>query len=200
MMSEFWNQKYNTTDYFYGTKPNAFIKEQLEKMSPGKILFPAEGEGRNAIFAAKLGWDVSAFDPSSVAREKALNLAQQNQVSINYLLLDYQNAQFEANSFDVIATTFSHMPELMRKNTHQKFLEWLKPGGILVFEAFSKEQLHYNSGGPKDLDMLYSVNDLNHDFAQSKIQHMKQSIKVLSEGLGHQGEASTIECIVVKRA
>ena len=83
-MNDFWNDRYSSKEYVYGTGPNQFYKEQLEKLAPGKILFPAEGEGRNAVYTAKKGWSVTAFDPSSEGRKKALLLAKKNKVQIEY--------------------------------------------------------------------------------------------------------------------
>lgn len=79
-----WDDRYSSEEFAYGKEPNNYLKEQLEKLNPGAILFPAEGEGRNAIFAAKLGWNVSAFDISEEGKNKALKLAEANNVSIDY--------------------------------------------------------------------------------------------------------------------
>lgn len=197
-MNDFWNQKYDTPTYLYGVEPNQFIKNQLQQLEPGKILFPAEGEGRNAVYAAKLGWEVTAFDTSHVAREKALKLAELNQVTINYQLVDYQSATFASETFDVIALTFTHIPGALRSKMHQKYLDWLKPDGLLLLEAFSKEQLNYNSGGPKDVDLLFSTDNLSKDFAGGNIRLLEEKLRELKEGNGHLGLASTIQCIVKK--
>jgi len=99
-MTDFWNERFGAEEYAYGTAPNQYYKEQLDKLLPGKILFPAEGEGRNAVFAAKLGWQVTAFDPSIEGKRKAEKLATENSVSIDYRIDNYENVSFPANHFD----------------------------------------------------------------------------------------------------
>ena len=167
-MSEFWNQKYGTPDYLYGVDPNAFIKEQLQDLQPGNILFPAEGEGRNAVYAAQLGWNVLAFDTSNEARKKALKLADSKNISLDFRLLDYQMAAFEPETFDAIGLVFTHLLPPLRSTMHQKYLEWLKPGGTILLEAFTPEQLNYSSGGPKALEMLFTREQLKADFKGAK--------------------------------
>ena len=101
-MNQFWNGRYSVNEYVYGTEPNAFFKEQLEKLAPGKILLPGEGEGRNAVFAAKSGWEATAFDSSTEGKRKAENLAQKNNVNIDYKIFDYESAEFNPEEFDAI--------------------------------------------------------------------------------------------------
>lgn len=197
-MSEFWNQKYDITDYLYGVAPNEFIKQELLKLKPGHALFPAEGEGRNAVYAASIGWEVTAFDPSSVAKEKALRLAEKNNVKIEYYPWSYEEAVFEDNTFDTICLTFAHMPPELRAIMHKKYLQWLKPGGTLTMEAFSKEQLGYNSGGPKNLEMLFSEEELWQDFDSASLVKSEKTIVELDEGPGHQGKASVIRLVAFK--
>ncbi|MDA3893113.1 MAG: class I SAM-dependent methyltransferase [Salinivirgaceae bacterium] len=192
-MNSFWNEKYAGTDYLYGKEPNAFIKQELKKLKPGKILFPAEGEGRNAIYATTHGWDVVAFDPSTVAQQKALKLADLNQVTINYQIIGYNEAQFTNDSFDVIALSFAHMPPDLRVKMHKKYYLWLKSGGTLVLEGFSKKQLQYNSGGPKDISMLFSKKELTNDFKQFSQIEVTEKTFHLNEGTGHSGNGSLIQ-------
>lgn len=197
-MSEFWNQKYATSDYLYGVEPNAFIKEQLQGLQPGNILFPAEGEGRNGVYAAQLGWNVVAFDASYEARKKALKLAASKDICLDFHLLDYQSATFEPNSFDAIGLVFTHLPPPLRSTMHQKYLRWLKPGGTLLLEAFTPEQLNYSSGGPKAPEMLFTREQLEADFKGATSIHIEEKIITLNEGPGHQGPASVIRCMVKK--
>ncbi|PKP09914.1 MAG: SAM-dependent methyltransferase [Bacteroidetes bacterium HGW-Bacteroidetes-4] len=197
-MSEFWNQKYGTPDYLYGVDPNAFIKEQLQDLQPGNILFPAEGEGRNAVYAAQLGWNVLAFDTSNEARKKALKLADSKNISLDFRLLDYQMAAFEPETFDAIGLVFTHLLPPLRSTMHQKYLEWLKPGGTILLEAFTPEQLNYSSGGPKALEMLFTREQLKADFKGAKSIRIEEKIITLDEGPGHQGPASVIRCVVKK--
>ena len=194
-MSEFWNQRYAAEEFAYGTDPNLFFKEQLEKIKKGKILLPAEGEGRNAVFAASLDWDVTAFDISTEGKRKAGELAARNKVSFNYLIADYENIQFEPATFDCIALIFAHMPADKRTEYHQKMLSFLKPGGFVLLEGFSKKQINYSSGGPRDFRMLYSKAELETDFQQLSILQIKEVETELNEGGFHNGTAALVRLV-----
>lgn len=198
MMTTFWNARYTTDEYVYGTLPNAFLSEQLEQSATGKILFPAEGEGRNAVFAAQLGFNVFAFDSSEVARGKALLLADDKNVSIQYRLAGYADVDYPKNSFDVIALIFAHMPAQFRREWHRKLVSYLKPGGKLILEGFSKDQLKYNSGGPKDPTMLFSIEELSGDFSDLKEVRLYTHLTELNEGEYHRGAASVIRLTGIK--
>lgn len=197
-MNEFWDQRYATTEYVYGKTPNLFYQQQLEQLKPGTILFPAEGEGRNAVYAATQGWKVTAFDSSIEGQKKALRLAIENKVSINYLLKSYDEVEFPENFFDCIVLVFAHMAEPKRSAIHKKLVSYLKPGGTLIMEAFSKEQINFKSGGPRDINALYSLDEMNSDFSGLKINHLSQTIKELYEGSYHSGNASVIRLVAVK--
>lgn len=197
-MPEFWDSRYATKEYIYGRKPNDFVKENLEKIAPGKILFAAEGEGRNAVFAAKSGFDVFAFDASDVAQNKALKLAAEQGVSLNYKVATYHNVVYPENQFDVLVLVFAHMPAQFRSDWHRKLLRYLKPGGSLILEGFAKEQLQYNSGGPKDLAMLFSEEELRTDFAGLASLQIESKIRMLYEGSHHRGKAAVIQLLGIK--
>jgi SAM-dependent methyltransferase len=123
-MSEFWNKRYALKEYVYGTEPNLFFKNQFIKLSPGKILFPAEGEGRNAVYAAKLGWDVYAFDSSTEAKKKAEWLAEENSVEIKYHVNDMETADYPLDFFDCIILIFAHFHPFERNYFHNKLLSF----------------------------------------------------------------------------
>jgi ubiquinone/menaquinone biosynthesis C-methylase UbiE len=197
-MLDLWETRYRCDDYIYGVNPNDFLRSQLLNLKPGRILFPAEGEGRNAVYAASLCWKVDAFDFSSEARKKALKLADRNKVSIDYKLASFMDISYKENSFDCIAIIYVHQPSDKRATYHQKLLSFLKPGGTLILEAFSKEQINNTSGGPKDIDLLYSKTELQNDFKTLSFYDIKEETLVLDEGLLHFGKASVIRLIGTK--
>lgn len=194
-MTEFWNERYAVEEYVYGTEPNQFFRKQLKKLQPGKILFPAEGEGRNAVYAATKGWQVTAFDASTEAGKKAERLAEQNGVSIDYQTADFENVSFPEESFDCIVLIYAHMPPSKREKTHRKLITFLKPGGILILEGFSKKQISYNTGGPRNEAMLFSLQEIRSDF--QSFSHLTTAEKPieLSEGIFHSGTASVIQVL-----
>ncbi|HKL32551.1 MAG TPA: class I SAM-dependent methyltransferase [Tangfeifania sp.] len=191
-MNQFWNERFAVEEYVYGTEPNQFFKNQLEKLQPGKILFPAEGEGRNAVYAATQKWDVTAFDSSTVAKKKAETLARQKGVVIDYRIADYENVSFPEENFDCLVLIYAHMHPLKRKEYHQKLASFIKPGGTLILEGFSKQQIENKTGGPRNVEMLFSEEELRDDFGFFSEITISQTDVTLDEGPFHQGKASVI--------
>lgn len=194
-MDNFWNDRYAEKEFAYGTLPNEFLKEQLEKLPSGKILFVCEGEGRNAVYAAKQNWNVEAFDLSEEGKRKAHLLAEQNTVTLNYQIQDATTIEYPVNSFDVVALIYAHFPETIRKSVHQKIVRWLKPNGLVIIEAFNPNQLNNASGGPKDASMLYTKELLQNDFNDLDIQQLSTDVIQLNEGKYHIGKADVIRFI-----
>ncbi|AFD07501.1 class I SAM-dependent methyltransferase [Solitalea canadensis] len=199
-----WNDRYSKEEFAYGEQPNNYLKEQLEKLSVGTILFPAEGEGRNAIFAAKLGWTVSAFDISVEGKNKAFRLAEGNNVSIDYQVGELQTLNFNTEQFDAIALIYAHFPADIKSFYHKTLDKYLKKGGLVIFEAFSKNHLSYISknekvGGPKDIEMLFSIDEIKSDFDKYEIIELEEKEIELKEGLFHNGEGSVIRFVGRKK-
>ena len=197
-MNNFWNERYSSKDYVYGTEPNQFLKQELEKLPPGKILLPAEGEGRNAVFAAKLGWEVTAFDSSSKGKKKAEKLALLNNVTIDYQIKDYEEFKTKTVEFDCVALIYAHMSPHKRNEYHEKLISFLKPGGKLILEGFSKKQINNSTGGPRNTEMLFSEEELQNDFESFAKLIIKESDVELDEGRSHRGIASVIQILGIK--
>jgi len=195
-MENIWNQRYAQEEYVYGVNPNEFYKEELSKLQPGKILFPAEGEGRNAVYAAIKGWDVVAFDSSEEAKKKAEKLAEKNNVRLNYQTASIEEFEYDENSFDAIVLIYVHT--MNREQNHQKLLRMLKPGGVIILEGFSKEQMMNNSGGPRNSEMLFSEEELTRDFNDLKEKQITKTETELNEGQLHKGKASVIRLLGIK--
>lgn len=195
-MINMWNERYAQDEYIYGIEPNMFFKEQLDKLKAGKILLPAEGEGRNANYAAQCGWDVIAFDNSIEAKKKAEKLAKTNQQKIDYRISSLEEFNEAEGSFDVIALVYVHTPK--RHESHKNILRFLKPGGTLILEGFAKNQLTYNTGGPRKLELLFSKEELLKDFESLNNIDIKELDIVLNEGEYHKGKASVIRLIAKK--
>lgn len=195
-----WDDRYSNNEFAYGEQPNNYLKEQLEKLAVGKILFPAEGEGRNAVFAAKLGWDTAAFDISSEGRKKALQLAKDNNVMVNYQVGELQMLGYKAEQFDAIALIYAHFPAGIKSQLHKMLDTYLCKGGVVIFEAFSKNHLDYLAknekvGGPKDIESLFSVEEITSDFSNYDIIELEEKVIHLNEGLYHNGEGSVIRFV-----
>jgi len=198
-MREFWNIRYNKEEYIYGKEPNKFFAECIRGLTPGKLLLPAEGEGRNAVYAAGLGWDIYAFDFSEPARSKAMNLALENQVFLSYELSAWDDFEAPLDFFDVAAVCFLHLPSSDRRKFHDKLIQWVKPGGMIICEYFSQKQYGMISGGPQNLELLYSRKDIQNDFNSIHIQLLEEKKIDLREGKSHDGDAWVIRCIATKK-
>ncbi|HYV54268.1 MAG TPA: class I SAM-dependent methyltransferase [Chitinophagaceae bacterium] len=199
-----WNERYSNDEFAFGKQPNNYLKEQLEKLNVGTILFPAEGEGRNAVFAANLGWTVSAFDISMEGKKKADRLAKINNVTIDYQVGDLQEISFDTKQFDVIALIYAHFPANIKSLYHKTLDKYLRNGGVVIFEAFSKRHIDYvskneNVGGPRDLESLFSIEEIKSDFANYDIIELEEKEIELSEGLYHNGTGSVIRFVGQKK-
>jgi 2-polyprenyl-3-methyl-5-hydroxy-6-metoxy-1,4-benzoquinol methylase len=194
-MKEFWDNRYGVREYAYGEKPNSYFKNTIEKLPTGKILLPAEGEGRNAVYAAKLGWDVSAYDGSIEGIQKANKLAKNNGVTITYRNESHESFQAELESFDCIVLIFAHLPSGKRSDIHKKLSSFLKPGGTIILEGFSKRQINKNSGGPRNIDMLFSKEEILKDFQHFHTVEITEEQTILNEGSFHKGNASVIRML-----
>lgn len=199
-MNNFWDERFANNKSVYGEEPNQFFKEQLSKLESGAILLPAEGEGRNAIYAAKSGWDVSAFDTSKVGRENALKRAEQENVAIDYKLQDVLEYDYPENMFDAIGLIYSHFPSNIRTKFHQKLVRSLKVGGYIILEGFSKNHLQFSeknpsAGGPRNIDMLFDAESILTDFKGLETILIEEKVVHLAEGEFHQGESYVVRYV-----
>jgi 2-polyprenyl-3-methyl-5-hydroxy-6-metoxy-1,4-benzoquinol methylase len=199
-----WNERYSKDAFAYGVLPNAYLMEQIEKLPAGKILFAAEGEGRNAVFAAQLGFEVSAFDISKEGKYKALKLAETNNVTMHYDVGELHTLHYKPEQFDAIALIYAHFPADIKSSLHKTLSTYLRKGGVVIFEAFSKKHLDYiakneNVGGPKELAMLFSKEEIQSDFENYEILELEEKEIELSEGLFHNGKGSVIRFVGRKK-
>ena len=195
-MKMFWDERYGQEEYVYGEDPNDWFRICLANLSPGRILLPAEGEGRNAVHAAREGWTVHAFDYSRSGQQKALQLAARHGVTIDYQLQDAAAVQPEPQSYDALALIYAHFPEDQRRTLFSPWQAGLKPGGILIMEVFSTGQIacqeRYQSGGPKVPELLYRVEDLPQLFPEIVFDILEETEVNLAEGAYHTGPARVI--------
>jgi len=197
----FWDDRYENRDYVYGTQPNQYFQQQLDAIGkPGRLLLLAEGEGRNAVYAAEKGWQVTAVDFSAKGREKALALAAGRGTNFDYLLGDIRQFDFAGHGpWDVIGLVYAHFPAEWRPEIHQKCAAVLRPGGRVILEAFNRKQLNRLSGGPKNIDWLYSKNMLEQDFEPLEPVECAETTVFLNEGEGHSGLAELVRGCFLKK-
>ncbi|MGB1384839.1 MAG: SAM-dependent methyltransferase [Flavobacteriales bacterium] len=212
-----WDERYRAHETVYGTTPNVFWASQLGLLAagfaagsaasdvPGTAALPCDGEGRNAVAAAKAGWDVWSFDASEVGVKKSLDLAAEAGVSIRAEVGDAFEVVPGAQ-FDVVGLVFAHMPADRREEFHRRAWSWVKPGGRLVVEGFHRDQLGLTSGGPKDVAMLFEETTLASDLfqggseADGRVLWQARCEQILDEGPFHQGPAVTCQWVIQKNA
>jgi len=197
-MKERWDKRYKSDEYVYGTEPNVFFKDWIDKQKPGKLLLPAEGEGRNAVYAASLGWDVFAFDFSYEGKKKAIRLAGRKGVKFEYKVLRAQDFK-TTEKYDAVALIYANFSREVKKSLFPKIMELLNPGGTLVMEVFSIDQFLLDTGGPKNPDFLYSVDELEIEFAEYDTELLEKLEIDLQEGSMHSGISDVIRYIGYKK-
>lgn len=188
---QFWDQTYAAAGYKYGTQPNAFLVWQSQRLLPGSdVLVPGDGEGRNSVWLAQQGHRVTAMDGSPVGLLKGQALASERGVSMATVLGDLADWAPPPAAFDAVVLTFVHLPPAIRTGAHRRLAAGLRPGGLLLLEAFHPQQLAHSSGGPRDAAMLYTPDLLRGDFHGALDELLAwQGEVTLDEGPGHQGKA-----------
>ena len=198
-MKDFWNDRYSAESYAYGTAPNTFFREKLNEYKlSGRVLFPAEGEGRNAVWAAQNGIEAVAFDISQEGRKKALQLADQKGVKIQYEVGDY--FQMDLGTFNAVVLIYAHFPQPLRTRLHARFVKALHPGGLIILEAFSINNLSYREkdpsiGGPPVPEMLFTLEDISREFKGLETLELEEVEVQLNEGKFHIGTGKVIRYI-----
>ncbi|KOS06767.1 methyltransferase [Flavobacterium akiainvivens] len=198
-----WDDRYKDEAFAYGEAPNNYLKSQLEKLPAGKILFAAEGEGRNAVFAAQMGWHAHAFDISEEGKKKALQLAEANNVAVDYRIGELSQLGYSEAEFDAVALVYAHFPAEIKSDYHKMLVRYLKPGGVVIFEAFAKQHLEYVTknpavGGPKDIESLFSLDEIKADFEDFDFITLEETEIELSEGVYHNGTGFVIRFVAKK--
>ena len=189
-----WNERFKDEKYVYGTEPNVFLKDMQTALS-GEVLTIAEGEGRNAVFLAEQGLNVTAWDYAESGLEKVSKLAAKQGVDVNTELVDLAEADWQQNQWDGIVNVFGHLPGEVRQKTLQGVKEAIKPGGYFIAEVYSYYQIPYQSGGPKELDFLYRPEDFLEEFSDWRIVHFFLGEVIRNEGELHNGLSHVIQFV-----
>lgn len=198
--SNFWDTRFGQEEYVYGREPNAFLKEHhLVFPKHARVLSLGEGEGRNAVFLARHGYDVTAMDASQEGMRKLSRLAAEGGVLVSQRLEDVTQADLGKERWDGIVSIFCHLASGDRQALYARIREALKPGGIFLTELFTPRQLGYTSGGPKDADMLVERDELLAAFEGFEIVLAEEEIVTLDEGPFHQGLGSVVRFIARRK-
>ncbi len=198
-MSEFerWQKRYAEPGYHFGTEPNAFLKSKAHLLKPGqKALSIADGEGRNGVFIAEQGPAVTAFDFSPNALAKARALAKERGVTVRFEQADLYDYHWPTEAFDVVAAIFFQFaPPPERAKVFAGIKRALKRGGLLLMEGYSPKQLQYKTGGPSEVENLYTRELLEKSFADFSSIEVAEYDKEIHEGAGHGGMSALIDLV-----
>ncbi len=193
-----WNNRYGGGKYLFGKNPNEYLKSKLDILTANNILLPGDGEGRNAIYAAQNGWNVTSVDFSKIALERAREFANKSDVKINFVFKNLITEELPKNQFDVIGISFLHFNGTNKLIVHQKLNKALKVGGYVIFECFSESQTKINTGGPRKKDSLYNTEELKRYYPNFEFLELEDTKVVLNEGNAHIGNAYVVRMFARK--
>lgn len=199
---ERWNTRFAAADYVFGTAPNGFLASQAHRLKPGMTaLAIADGEGRNGVWLAEQGLQVTGFDFSPQGLAKAERLAAERKVKIAYQLADINDWDWDAQQYDVIAAIFFQFATPpQRARIFNGLMRALKPGGLLILQGYRPEQIAYGTGGPKAPEQLYTEPMLREAFAALEILHLASHDEEINEGAGHKGMSALIDMVARRPA
>jgi cyclopropane fatty-acyl-phospholipid synthase-like methyltransferase len=197
---ERWEKRFSAPDYVFGKEPNAFLKAQAHRLRAGQTaLSVADGEGRNGVWLAEQGLDVLAIDQSAAALAKARSLAQERGVKLSTELADITTWPWPTAAFNVIVAIFIQVLfPVERPAFFAKMKRALKPGGLLLMQGYRPEQLTYRTGGPSDVERLYTRAILEEAFGDMAEVDIREHDSAISEGSGHVGMSALIDLVARK--
>lgn len=200
-MANIWDERYAADDYYYGTKPNEFLLSQQHRLRAGmECLAVADGEGRNGVWLAEQGLNVVSIDGSIRAQEKAKQLAQQRAVNLDFQHVDLMNWAWPENKFDVVVGIFIQVfAGEMRSQLFENIKRSLKPNGLLLLQGYTTRQLEYKTGGPSQIENLYTEEILKAAFSDMEMLHFAEHDQIINEGSGHHGMSALIDLVAKKK-
>lgn len=196
---ESFDDRYREPDYHYGTAPNAFLVSQAHRLRPGQsALMPGDGEGRNGVWLAEQGLEVTSFDPSPFGVEKARRLAAQRNVRIDAHVGSVESWDWTEGRFDVVGLFYIHLGPEPRRAAHAGALRTLRPGGLVILETFSPHQIECRkrgaAGGPKEIERLFSAGMLRADFAGAEFLLLEE-VEADFDGHAHRGRCGVVRMV-----
>jgi SAM-dependent methyltransferase len=195
MSEQFWDERYRGAEYAYGTEPNEFLKAHADALPKGRVLAIGDGEGRNGVYLATLGHSVTSLDQSTEGLAKARRLASERGVTITTVRADLATWTFPERAFEAIVAIFCHLPEAVRRRVHRETVRALVPGGVFLLEAYTPAQLAFGTGGPKDVALLYRLDELREELAGLELEIGREVEREVHEGPLHGGPSATVQII-----
>lgn len=192
----FWNQRFAAADYIYGTEPNDFLTQNFTRIpAGGRVLSLGEGEGRNAVFLARHGFQVTAVDAAAAGLDKVCRLAAKNGVEVETIHADLEQYVIQPGSWDGIVSIFCHLPAALRASVNAQIVSGLRSGGVFLLEGYTPRQLAFASGGPKDVELLLEPREMRQELAGLQVEHLAEVEREVVEGRLHTGRAAVLQIV-----
>ena len=199
--ADFWNKRFNTPDYIFGKAPNEYLQAQawLHLKKGDSVLCVADGEGRNSVWLAKQGMRVDAFDLSEIALSKAVALATEEAVQVQFSLASSDTWEWEPNQYDAVVGIFIQFANpVMRARLFAQMASTLRPGGVLIVQGYTPKQLEFKTGGPSILEHLYTDDMIRNLIGDLEVIDLCVYEKSLSEGPKHTGMSALLGLVARK--
>ncbi len=195
-----WDARFSTDEYIFGTAPNTWLTQYRDLLAPGsRVLAVADGEGRNSVWLAQQGLQVDAFDISPVGVNKATRLAQQANVQVNYQVSSADNFDWKVGEYDAVVAIFIQFADPdTRAALFRRMKSALKPDGLILLQGYTPKQLDYKTGGPPNLDHLYTEELLRDAFGDMSLLELRAYEATLREGTQHSGQSALIGMVARK--
>jgi len=193
-----WDARFSEPGYAYGTEPNDFLREVAERIPRGPVLSLGEGEGRNAVFLAALGFEVTALDASRVGLAKVEALARERGVRVATLLADVGEYAFSPGAWSGIVSLWLHLPPAVRAPLHRACVAGLARGGAFVLEAYAPGQLALGTGGPRDAERLAALAELRAELTGLELEIGRELERDVHEGRYHEGRGAVVQLLARK--
>lgn len=191
-----WDQRYRDPEYYYGTAPNEFLREQVGALpAGGRVLCIGDGEGRNGVFLAERGCTVTSLDASAAGLAKAERLARERGVHLSTLHADLEQYAIGAGAWDAVVSIWCHLPPPLRRRVHGAIVAGLRAGGVAIIVAYTPAQLAFASGGPRERELLPTLAELSCELAPLVLEHAIEHQRLVSEGRAHQGLSAVVEVV-----
>ncbi|MEM9154021.1 MAG: class I SAM-dependent methyltransferase [Cyanobacteria bacterium P01_F01_bin.33] len=201
MIKDFWDERYSQAEFVYGTEPNDFLKAEASRLPLGCVLCLAEGQGRNAVYLAILGYDVWAVDQSAVGLAKAHELAAANGVTIRTEVANLESFEISPAAWDGIVSFSAHLPPTVRQNIHRQVVAGLKPGGGIILEAYTVAQLESSGVGgppPTQKELYMSLAALKEELSGLEFEIGREIERDVNEGAAHRGRSAVVQVVATK--
>ena len=193
-----WDSRYSEPGFAYGTEPNAFLRSMADRIPRGRVLSLADGEGRNSVYLAGLGYDVVGVDSSRVGISKAARLAAERGVTVKTVVSDLADFVIEPSSWQGIVSIYCHLPQPLRSRVHADVVRGLRPGGVFLLEAYTPKQLEYRTGGPPVVELMMTLESLRGELDGLDLRHAVETEREIEEGRLHRGRSAVVQIVGVR--